>query len=129
MLARPAVHSASHSESGVAGEHNSSSSINICFRFEHLALEYDEDEIGELEEQGQDIRGFANARGAWGGLSLQAQQAALPAIHCLPVLLHLGGEVNGLSAHVRASRVLLQSLTTCWMSSWRCMGRATRRAR
>ncbi|KAI3428268.1 hypothetical protein D9Q98_006647 [Chlorella vulgaris] len=29
-------------------------------RFEHLALEYDEDEIGDLEEQGQQIKGFAD---------------------------------------------------------------------
>ncbi|PSC71647.1 LTV1-like protein isoform A [Micractinium conductrix] len=29
-------------------------------KFEHLALEYDEEDIGDLEEQGQDIRGFAD---------------------------------------------------------------------
>ncbi|PRW56768.1 LTV1-like protein [Chlorella sorokiniana] len=29
-------------------------------KFEHLALEYDEEEIGDLEEQGHEIRGFAD---------------------------------------------------------------------
>lgn len=36
----------------------------IACRFEHLALEYDEDEIGDLEEQGDTIRGFADVKGA-----------------------------------------------------------------
>lgn len=31
-------------------------------RFEHLAIEYDEDEIGDLEGQGPEIQGFADAR-------------------------------------------------------------------
>ena len=29
-----------------------------------MALEYDEDEIGDLEEQGHEIRGFADVAGA-----------------------------------------------------------------
>jgi hypothetical protein len=35
-------------------------------RFEHLALEYDDEEIGDLEEQGEQIRGFADVAGAAG---------------------------------------------------------------
>ncbi|KAL4443797.1 hypothetical protein ABPG75_011534 [Micractinium tetrahymenae] len=31
-------------------------------KFEHLALEYDEEEIGDLEEQGETIRGFADVK-------------------------------------------------------------------
>ena len=42
--------------------------LNSCLcRFEHLALEYDEEDIGDLEEQGQDIRGFADVAGGWVG--------------------------------------------------------------
>ena len=37
-----------------------------CCRFEHLALEYDDEEIGDLEEQGEQIRGFADVAGAAG---------------------------------------------------------------
>lgn len=43
-----------------------------ALRFEHLALEYDDEEIGDLEEQGGDIRGFADVKGGRRGRAARA---------------------------------------------------------
>lgn len=69
-------------------------------RFEHLALEYDEDDIGDLEEQGETIRGFADVKG---GPKRAAQphplcpsfclkQGAWPRMHVKPELIQLPHE-------------------------------------